>query len=117
MGHTPLLVYWTAWTDAKSEKAARVVSSRLIMALDHPAEEENFMPYQKTGGWRFMFQTRLNEATRNNCVVAALALGMRVAHSWILSGDVFHSLEGWLNAARVAGVTNIQWQIIDETAI
>jgi hypothetical protein len=31
-----------------------------------------------------------------------------------MSGDVHHSLEGWSNAARVSGITNLQWQIIEE---
>ena len=68
----------------------------------------------KTGGWRFTFRTRLNEATRNDGVVVTIALGMRVGYSWVLSGDVYHGLEGWSNAARVAGITNLQWQIINE---
>lgn len=114
MSHTPVLVSWTAWSDAKSEKAARVVASRLFAALDHPVENEAFAPYDKIGGWRFTFRTRLDEATRNDCVVAALALGMHVGYSWILSGDVFLSLEGWSNAPRIAGITNLQWQIVDE---
>jgi hypothetical protein len=114
MNDVALFVMWTAWTDAKSEKAARVVAGRLFAALDHPVEHETFAPYNKTDGWRFTFQTRLAGATRNDRVVAALDLDMRVGHSWILSGDVFHSLEGWSNAARISGVTNLQWQIIEE---
>jgi hypothetical protein len=111
-----LIVNWTAWSDAKSEKAARVVAARLFAALHHPVEHEAFARYDKTGGWRFTFRTRLDEATRNDCVVAALALGMRVGYSWILGGDVYQSLEGWSNAARVSGVTNLQWQLLDEAA-
>jgi hypothetical protein len=29
MSHLPSIVNWTAWTDAKSEQAARVVAARL----------------------------------------------------------------------------------------
>jgi uncharacterized protein YndB with AHSA1/START domain len=71
-------------------------------------------PIEKTGGWRFTFQTRLDEAMHNDGVVATIALGMRVGYSWILSGDVYQSLEGWSNAARVSGITNLQWQLIDQ---
>jgi hypothetical protein len=45
MSRLPLIVNWTAWTDAKSEKAARVVAARLFTALDHPVEHEAFAPY------------------------------------------------------------------------
>jgi hypothetical protein len=113
MVHVSALVNWRAWTDAKSEKAARIVASHLFSALDCSAENEAFAPYEKTSGWSFTFQTRLDGASRNDCVVAALALGMRVGYSWILSGDVFHSLAGWSNAARVSGITNLQWHLVD----
>ena len=115
MNQVSALVNWRAWTDAKSEKAARVIASRLFTALDHPVEHETFARYDKMGGWSFTFQTRLDEATCNDYVVVAFALGMRVGHFWILSGDVFHDLEGWSNAARVSGITNLQWQLIDQT--
>lgn len=114
MDRAPLLVTWTAWTDAKSEKAARVVAAHLFATLDHAVENEAFARYGKTGGWRFTFRTQLNEATRNDGVVVTIALGMRVGYSWVLSGDVYHGLEGWSNAARIAGITNLQWQIINE---
>jgi hypothetical protein len=114
MDRAPLLVTWTAWTDAKSEKAARVVAARLFATLDHAVENEAFARYGKTGGWRFTFRTQLNAATRNDGVVVTIALGMRVGYSWVLSGDVYHGLEGWSNAARIAGITNLQWQIINE---
>ena len=61
-----------------------------VRALDHAVENEAFARYGKTGGWRFTFRTQLNEATRNDGVVATIALGMRVGYSWVLSGDVFH---------------------------
>ena len=117
MNHATLLVAWKAWTDAKSEKAARIVAARLFAALDHHIRNEAFAPYDKTGGWSFTFQTRLDGASRNDSVVAALTLGMRVAYSWILSGDVYHGLEGWSNAARVSGITNLQWQLVDAAAL
>jgi hypothetical protein len=116
MSPLPLIVNWTAWTDAKSEKAARAVAARLFAALHHPVEHEAFARYDNTGGWRFTFQTRLVEATRNDGLVATSALGMRVGYSWTLNGDVFATLEGWSNAARVSGVTNLQWQLLDEAA-
>jgi hypothetical protein len=86
MSRLPLIVSWTAWTDVKSEKASRVVAARLFTALDHPIENEAFAPYEKTGGWRFTFQTRLDEATHNDGVVATIALGMRVDYSWTTRG-------------------------------
>jgi hypothetical protein len=39
---------------------------------------------------------------------------MRVGYSWIQSGDIFHGLEGWSSAARISGITNLQWQLVDE---
>jgi hypothetical protein len=114
MNDASMIAAWTAWTDAKSETAARVVAARLLEALNHPVGDEKFERYHKTGGWSYTFQTRVNEGTRNDCVVAALALGMRVGYSWILSGDIVHGLVGWSSAARIAGITNLQWQLVDE---
>lgn len=103
--------WWSAWSDAISEKSARNVATRLLRQLGRPADQLTFTPYPKTGGWTFSFQTRLAGARWNDYVVDVIALGQRVAYAWTLTGDVFRSTEGWSTKSRISGVTAIQWQL------
>jgi hypothetical protein len=116
VGHTGeegygLEAHWNVWSDAKSEKNARHVAKWLISELARPVEQLTFGPYPKTGGWTFSFQMRLSGASWNDQIVDLIALGQRVAHGWILTGDISRDPQGWSNDARVTGVTSIQWQI------
>ncbi len=67
--------------------------------------------------WRLGFHLRtvLQGATWNDGVVDVIALGERVARSWILGGDVSGDPEGWSNKTRVAGAISIQWLLLRDT--
>jgi hypothetical protein len=100
---------WNAWSDATSEKSARIVATRLLRQLGRSADQLTFAPYPKTGGWTFSFHTLLEGARWNDYGVDVIALGQRVAYAWTLSSDVFRSPEGWSTKSRISGVTAIQW--------
>jgi hypothetical protein len=99
---------WRVWSDATSEKSARVVAIRFLRKLGRSADGLTFEAYPKTGGWTF-FDTRLEGATWNDEVVDVIALGQRVAYHWSLSGDVRQSVEGWSTSSRISGVTALEW--------
>lgn len=103
--------WWRVWSDARSEKSAHNVATRLLRQLGRPADQLTFAPYPKTGGWKFSFHTPLVGASWNDYVVDVIALGQRVAYAWELSGDVLEDPTGWSTKSRISGVTHIQWQL------
>lgn len=102
---------WKTWSNARSEKAACKVANRLLLQLNWPFDRLSFEPYPKTGGWTFVFYTRLVGASWNDYVVNVIELGQRVAYSWTLYGSVSDDPSGWSTQARTAGVTSIEWQL------
>lgn len=102
---------WCAWSDARSEKSAHNVATRLLRQLDRPVDQLTFAPYPKTGGWEFSFRTQVPGARWNDYVVHVIALGQRVAYNWALSGDILQDPTGWSTKPRTSGVTAIQWQL------
>ncbi len=104
-----MIAEWRVWTDARTERAARKVATRLLERLSRQTTGLSFEPYPKTGGWTFRFRTPLVGTTWNDYVVDVIALGQRVGYGWSLSGTIYEDPSGWSNKAQVGGVTSVTW--------
>lgn len=105
---------WSVWSPAKSERSARKVHERFEVRLGRKSVATTFEPYPKIGGWMFTCQVSLIGQTHGERVVEIIALGQRVGHGWILSGDVYGDLSGWSNEPSVTGAQAIEWQMVED---
>jgi hypothetical protein len=107
---------WSVWSPAKVERSAWKVLEGLEERLGRETVAATFEPYPKIGGWMFSFHVSLKGETYGERVVEIIALGQRVGHGWILSGDVYGDLSGWSNQPSVAGIRAIEWRLSEDDA-
>ena len=95
--------HWKLWTDAASERAARVVGSRVLERLGDSRPHLEVEAYPK-GGHVIRFSLEHTEPTWPEVVVALLRLSQRVGQGWEIAYHDHDEIDFW--GAKAAGLTH-----------
>src|SRR5260221_411205 len=84
-GGSIMVGLWSAWINAKSEKAARKVNGWLQRQLGRDLLKLSMSRYGQAGDcWVVSFHISLASQNWNDQVVEVIALGQQVGRAWML---------------------------------
>ncbi|NKB35264.1 MAG: hypothetical protein GKR91_19375 [Pseudomonadales bacterium] len=104
---------WKLWCDAKNEKNAGNILSRVQKALPVDVSDKKIEPYQK-GGFEVSFSIQHSVKSWNDFVVETITLGQCLGYGWRLTGDITERADGWCNESNLPGIESIQWSCDEE---
>ncbi|WP_290523234.1 hypothetical protein [Alcanivorax sp.] len=100
--------HWKFWCDAKNEKNAGVVLSKLRNSFFLNVVDHTIDPYHK-GGYVISLVAAGRATTWNDHIVEVIAAGQTLGRGWTILGDINDQAEGWSNESNVSGITSVQW--------
>ncbi|RDE24927.1 hypothetical protein DV711_04925 [Motiliproteus coralliicola] len=106
-----MILRWSLFTNAKSEKNAQVLLNIVRREL---SVEPKAVQYEgdRYSGHRIEFELHYPQAGRAEQCFQLLKDAEKLANSWTLTG-VKVPMSGWSNRSRVGGITQMEWQELD----
>ncbi|CAG0930132.1 hypothetical protein TFLX_01610 [Thermoflexales bacterium] len=103
-------VFFNVKTEDKAAKLlAQVREQSGLLSVDAPLKT-----YHR-GGYVANFVIAHQSTDWNDCVVEVIEYGQRIAHDWLLTGDVRNALDGWSTRSSISGVSAIGWSVVRPT--
>jgi hypothetical protein len=103
---------WKFWLTTKNRQKAVSVADKVFRQMEVTPVAVDIEPYEKTGDFVIRCELELECLSWDNCVVTTIGMGQRIAHQWILFGDVYRDLSGWSKNPSVIGVAAIEWMLV-----
>lgn len=105
---------WILWFSTDQERKAAKLLKRVADILEYPAEDIKYQYDVDIPGFRAVFKTALRQASRDGCIVEAIALCERVGSNWTIEGSVHKGLSFVSQATRISGVSICECYLVAE---